>query len=172
VGAVVTGGMTMLRPPCRCAIQSYDGQSSVLYQIIACKAVAPWTPAVLCSCRASRGCTFPFPRRTGTRPTWLNSAFQRYGLEAFLAFLLGVMGPGQLPLEQGHLRFIRTSLRSGTMPTMMPCSPASGPVPCWPLRWPCCHHLVMNHCQSRSLGHAGVGSSLSAFSVALRLEQS
>src|SRR5271165_1937998 len=31
--------MTMLRPPCRCAIQSYDGQSSVLYQIIACKAV-------------------------------------------------------------------------------------------------------------------------------------
>src|SRR5271157_5818729 len=39
VGAVVTGGMTMLRPPCRCAIQSYDGQSSVLYQIIACKAV-------------------------------------------------------------------------------------------------------------------------------------
>ena len=38
VGAVVTGGMTMLRPPCRCAIQSYDGQSSVLYQIIACKA--------------------------------------------------------------------------------------------------------------------------------------
>lgn len=41
VGAVVTGGMTMLRPPCRCAIQSYDGQSSVLYQIIACKAVVP-----------------------------------------------------------------------------------------------------------------------------------
>ena len=40
VGAVVTGGMTMLRPPYRCAIQSYDGQSSVLYQIIACKAVA------------------------------------------------------------------------------------------------------------------------------------
>ena len=35
----MTGGMTMLRPPCRCAIQSYDGQSSVLYQIIACKAV-------------------------------------------------------------------------------------------------------------------------------------
>ena len=34
VGAVVTGGMTMLRPPCRCAIQSYDGQSSVLYGTI------------------------------------------------------------------------------------------------------------------------------------------
>jgi len=44
VGAVVTGGMTMLRPPCRCAIQSYDGQSSVLYQIIACKAVGVPAP--------------------------------------------------------------------------------------------------------------------------------
>jgi|GEM_PF-3861094 len=39
VGTVVTGGMTMLRPPCRCAIQSYDERSRVLYQIIACKAV-------------------------------------------------------------------------------------------------------------------------------------
>src|SRR5271166_2175526 len=111
---------------------------------------------------------FSLPKTNWHAPDLAQFCFSALRLEAFSAFLLGVMDSGQLPLEQGHLCFIHTSLRSGTMPTMIPCSLASGPVQCWPLRWPCCHHLVTNHCQSRSVGHAGVCPSWSgSFSIVI-----
>ena len=77
VGAVVTGRMTMLRPPCRCAIQSYDGQSSVLYQIIACKAVA--SPS-----RENRTALSPAPTRLHPSGSQARGSESRQGCESIL----------------------------------------------------------------------------------------